>query len=256
MNYKKELQFMEGLAVSAGERLLKYFHKRHTITLKTSFHDFVTEVDIASEKFILSKMRKTFPRYGILSEEAGHSGNQQAFFVVDPLDGTQHFSHGLPGFGILLALVRDGITVASAMYDPLIKSSFTALLGHGSWRNGKRVHCSNTTRFDHALGGIGLNGPRTTLKQKSALFTTLLSEKANFYRYYMNVAWVGVGGLDFYISHGGGPWDHAPQTLFAAEAGAKVTDFSGRPVLWDTKEVVVANPVLHKKLMQILNHTL
>ncbi len=247
------------LAVSvahrAGRLLDRNLLGRRTIEHKSGFGNLVTEMDRASEELIVRAIRRTFPDHAIVAEESGRHEGAGGRWFVDPLDGTMNYAHGLPMYAVSIAFEREGRMEGGVVYHPALDELWWARRGRGAWRNRRRVRVSRTARLSEAFLCTG--------------FPYAMAPKVENLRYWdafirraSAVRRVGSASLDLCYTAGGiydgfwefhlGPWDIAAGLLLCEEAGAKVSNYTGRPVDLFRGEVVAANPRLHQAMLAVL----
>lgn len=245
-----------GAAFESAAILKSYFGQPLSIREKGD-KDLVTEADTASEKAIVAAIGERFPDHDILAEESGQSRADSRFcWIIDPLDGTTNFSHGLGLFCVSIALARDGEVIVGIVLNPVSGELFTASLGGGARRNGQPMAVSSTERIDQALLVTGF--PYNFKEQRPVL-------EARFWKCLeaaQGVRRLGSAALDLCYVAGGyfegfweqnlHPWDTAAGLIIAREAGAKVTDFSGNPFTPDKKELLATNGILHETMLDLL----
>ena len=245
--------FIKNLARGAGAILRDGFRKKIKINEKAAFWDVVTQYDLAAEEYIISRIHRKFPGHGIVAEESGERGGGKNFWVIDPLDGTRGFSRGIQHFTTCIAFVSGGTIKNSVIYDPMREELFSAARGKGAFLNGRRISVSRTADLPHALLGLYIGIGAHQIRQK--IYSRFVASDAWHFKTMggaMTMAYAAAGRADGVVCaciNIGGPWDLAPAALILREAGAKVTDFKSRPFHWNSREMVAANPVLHKKIM-------
>jgi len=220
--------------------------------------DFVTEVDKAAETAIIEVLREAYPNHAILAEESGFSGPQQAEYqwIIDPLDGTTNFIHGLPQYAISIALAHNGQVTQAVVFDPERNELFTASKGRGAFLNDRRIRVSKRAKLDEALIGTGF--PFRVLDHVDtycAIFKELTGKTAGMRRpgaAALDLAWVAAGRLDGFWEFGLSPWDMAAGTLLITEAGGLVSDLAGEAGYLDSGNLVAGNPKVFAQLLQIV----
>jgi len=214
--------------------------------------DYASEVDLAVERELRAFLADATPHVGFLGEEEGVSGvGDGPQWVLDPVDGTVNFAHGVPLCGVSLALVRDRRPVVGVIELPLLGSRYTATLGGGARRDGQPIRVRGTTRLPDALVNLGdfavgdeaaeRNAARLALTQRmarGALRVRMLGSAA------IDLVWVADGRTDVSIALSNKPWDMAAGTLIASEAGAAVVDIDGTPHSLDSFATIAAAPQL------------
>jgi myo-inositol-1(or 4)-monophosphatase len=244
-------------ATSAGALLARHMGEATSVTTKRSVVDLVTEIDRASELLIRRRLAHAFPAFGFLGEEHGHHREGAgARWIVDPLDGTMNFVHGVPLFGVSIALEAAGRLVAGVVYDPMRRELYTAARGHGAFLNGRRLRVSRT----RALGGSLLaTGFSTTFRRHPATylrwFRTLESRSHAVRRLGTTVlclAYVAAGRLEAFYEQDLWPWDVAAGIVLVEEAGGRASDFRGGPVALDRGQLVASNGRIHGDILRAL----
>lgn len=252
---KEETKVAVKAAEEAGKILMGHFGKGLKVRNKGSgIRDLVTQVDMESNKKIMSLLKKAFPDYGILSEELPEEKSDSGFrWIIDPLDGTHNFIYGLPIFGVSIALERDEKVVLGVINLPYEKKMFVAERGKGSFLNGKRIRVSKRGMKEAMVifGGKGNNTERTA-KIMSGI-RKVVFEVRGLGAATVQHAYVAMGKADIYIDMENKPWDNAAGFLLVEEAGGRVSDFSGKP--WDvnTMPFVVSNGRVHEEILRIVN---
>lgn len=245
-------------ATKAGDILRKGIGNLQKIETKNGFHNFVTEYDKASEKFIISELKREFPSSSFLCEECGQKGcNRSLIWIIDPLDGTMNFIHGIPIFSVSIAAVKDGELFAGAIYQPLINELFVAQKGKGAFLNGKQLFVSKEKSFKKAFLTTGFPYHiDKKLIHPTDIFSKIIKKGAAVRRLgsaAIDLAYVAAGRFDGYWEASLAPWDIAAGTLILTEAGGIVTDWENSPVSLNQKTAILAtNGCIHNKLLSIL----
>ncbi len=247
------LEAAVAIARGAGAILAAGFGRPARIELKGTI-DLVTEHDRASEAWILGELARRFPGHAVLAEEAGgtaaNPGTPPPFrWIVDPLDGTTNFAHGLPFFCVSIALEVDGMRALGVLYDPLRDECFAARKGGGATLNGAPIQVSAATSLATALGGTGfpydvMEKPEETLRYFAPLLPTMRGVR-RLGSAALDLGYVACGRLDLFWEVKLHPWDVAAGILIVEEAGGRVTDFAGGPVAPEPREIAATNGALH-----------
>ncbi len=252
----KETKVAVKVAEEAGKILMSHFGKSLKIRNKgSSRRDLVTQVDMESNKKIISILKKAFPDYGIFSEETPEEKSDSGFrWIIDPLDGTHNFIYGLPLFGVSVALERKGKVVLGVINLPYEKKMFVAERGKGSFMNGKRIRVSKRG-IEEAMVVFGAgkkNDAERTVKIMSGIRKGVFGVRG-LGAATVQHAYVAMGKVDIYIDMENKPWDNAAGFLLVEEAGGRVSDFSGKP--WDVNTIpfVVSNGRVHEEILRIVN---
>jgi len=218
--------------------------------------DFVTEVDKAAEEAIIGVLKEAYPEHAILAEESGASGDSEYVWIIDPLDGTTNFIHGMPQYAISIALAHKGVLSHAVVYDPNRNELFTAVKGGGAYLNERRIRVSKRIRLNEVLVGTGF--PFRYFEHVDAYMGMLrdfMHKTAGVRRpgaAALDLAWVAAGRLDGFWELGLSPWDMAAGALLITEAGGLVGDLSGEADFLKTGNIVGGNPKVFVQLLQII----
>jgi myo-inositol-1(or 4)-monophosphatase len=249
---------MEGCAEAArrgGAVLLEKWGTARTIAFKGGI-DLVTDADTASEAALLAFLRGRFPGAAILAEESGARGAQRGLrFVVDPLDGTTNYAHGVPHFAVNVAAVDDRGIVAGATLDPIRGELFLAGRGEGAWLGDARIRPSACADVKRALLVTGFPyDVHANHERPLRLFGEYLRRAQAVRRFgaaALDLAWVACGRFDGFWELRLKPWDIAPGILLVREAGGLATDLEGGERMLETGDVLTAPPALHPLLLEV-----
>jgi len=249
------------IARLAGALVLARFAEGHTETHKGHAHNLVTETDHASEALIVEALAERYPEHAIRAEEgrgaAGSGTHPPITWVVDPLDGTNNFAHGIPIFAVNLAAMRGDDVVVGVTFDPLRDELFTARRGGGAWLDGRRLAVSNRATLDEAIVATGFPYDKATNPDNNLReFVAVVPHVRGVRRLgsaALDLAYVAAGRLDAYWEHGTYAWDVAAGVLMVAEAGGRVTDYAGGPAHIDGGRFVASNGRIHAPLMRLLH---
>jgi len=246
-------------ARKAAEKIDRALERMDLVEIEEkSRNDFVTEVDKTSEKEILYHLRKAYPDHSFLGEESGfiQGENTDYQWIIDPLDGTTNFIHGIPHFAISIACSIKGQIQHGVVLDPVKREEFTASRGRGATLNGRRIRVTERRGFDGALIGTGIPFSGFALDHIDAYLATLkeiAGQTAGIRRQgsaALDLAYVAAGRLDGFWEMNLKPWDIAAGCLLVQEAGGLVSDFRGGHSFMETGHVVCAAPKVFKPLLQ------
>jgi len=219
-------------------------------------NDFVTEVDRKAEDAIIFQIRKNFPDHAILAEESGESGNHDITWIIDPLDGTTNFIHGIPHFGVSIAVQEKGKLTAAVIYDPIRQELFSALRGQSARLNNRRIRVSDRRKLETSVIGTGFpyrsDQPLDIYLQT---FTKVLPQVEAMRRpgsAALDLAYVAAGRFDGFWEMGIQAWDMAAGALLIREAGGMVSDLQGGEEFLKTGNIVAGNPKVFKQLLQTI----
>ena len=222
--------------------------------------DYVTEVDHAAEEVIIDTLRTAYPTHAFLGEESGRqegtdgsAGESPEFqWIIDPIDGTTNFIHGLPLFAISIALMHRGQITQAVVYDPSRNELFTASRGSGAFLNDRRIRVSGLRRYHDALLAAHLNNASMS---GNSPFTGMLTECTAVRRLgstVLDLAYVAAGRVDGFCGVGLKPWDLAAGGLLVLEAGGLVADFDGEQQWIKTGGVIAATPKIFPQMLAYL----
>jgi myo-inositol-1(or 4)-monophosphatase len=219
-------------------------------------HDFTTEVDRLAEAEIIRELRRAFPEHAILAEESGGMGQARFTWVIDPLDGTSNYLHGIPHVCVSIAQLDRGEPVHGVVFDPLRDELFTASRGGGAFLNDKRIRVSQRASLDGALLATGFPfRQRQHLPAHLEMVRTVLAEAEDIRRAgsaALDLAYVAAGRLDAFWEIGLKPWDIAAGALMVREAGGRCTDFRGEGGFIDGGNVIAANLKVGEALLKAI----
>jgi myo-inositol-1(or 4)-monophosphatase len=249
-----ELEAALSAARGAGEMLREGFGWQHSVTYKGEV-DIVTEVDEQAERVIKEILLGAFPTYGMLAEEGGWlSGQEDIRWIVDPLDGTTNYAHGLPIFCVSIALEKSGEVVLGVVHDPMREETYVAERGEGSTLNGEPIRVSDTDEPIRALIATGFPYDRAQMPEALDLFGSFEVLSRGMRRLgatALDLCYVASGRLDGYYERGIWAWDIAAGGLILEEAGGKVTNYRGGKLDLEGREIVASNGALHPAMIKL-----
>lgn len=260
------IRVMEKAARKAGQRLRRDFGEiEHLQVSRKGPADFVSKADQAAERTIYDELRAARPDWGFLLEEAGEIEGDptKPRWVVDPLDGTSNFLHGIPHFAVSIAAQEPrldgkgwGEVTAGIVYQPITDESFWAEKSRGAWLHDRRLRVSSRRHLDESLIATGIPfAGHGNVAQWASIYAALAPQVAGIRRFgsaALDLAWVAAGRYDGFWEANLKPWDTAAGCLLVREAGGFVTDWRGRSEPVCDKEVLAGNDVLHSRLHKIL----
>ncbi len=220
--------------------------------------EFVSNADTRAERVLREELRRARPRYGLLMEESGSAPGEDGRhrWIVDPLDGTTNFVHGLPHFAISIGLEQDGEIVAGVVYDPLRDEMFWAEKGAGAYLNDRRLRVSGRRRLDQALIATGTpfgergDRPRFLVELDAVMAATAGVRRLGAAA--LDLAYVAAGRFDGFWERGLSPWDVAAGVLLVREAGGYVSEVDGGSGVLGGGSILAANDHLHEPLLRLL----
>jgi myo-inositol-1(or 4)-monophosphatase len=255
------INVMVGAAQKAGRKMVRDFGEiEHLQVSKKGPGDFVTNADKKAEKIIHQELLKARPKFGFLMEESGEIAGEDNSnrWIIDPLDGTTNFLHGIPQFAISIGLERDGEAFAGVIYDPINDQMFWAEKGQGAYLNRRRLRVSARRDLTESLFSTGIPFIGANEKDNEVFMRQLnavASGSAGVRRFgaaALDLAWVAAGRYEGFWEAGLHPWDMAAGIVMVREAGGYVTDQQGGKNMFNSSEIVAANDSLHSDLLALL----
>ncbi|MDX1435931.1 MAG: inositol monophosphatase family protein [Anaerolineales bacterium] len=250
-----KLSELEDLARGAGEILRGGFRTGLDVKYKGET-DLVTEMDYKSEEFLLRSIRARYPDHSVITEESGEiDGMRSHQWLMDPLDGTTNYSHGLPIYAVSLAYARDGRVQLGVVYDPSMDVCYSAERGGGAWVDGIRLQVSGATSLDKSLLTTGFpyyvrTNPDNNLDHY-AHFAVRSVAVRRLGSAALDLCYVAAGNFDGYWELSLGAWDLAAGALLVEEAGGVVTRIDGEPdYLLPPYSVIAGNVAIHALLLE------
>ena len=247
-------------AAEKASRLLKrdFGEIEHLQVSKKGPSDFVTAADVRTEKILHAELSKARPDFGFYMEESGETAgtDPDRRWVIDPIDGTINFIHGIPHVAISIALEERGEITAALVYNPILEEIFMAEKGQGASFNNRRIRVSSRTALEDCVIATGIPHrgrgdhaaylPQLTAAMESTAGIRRLGSAA------LDLAYVAAGRCDGFWESGLQYWDIAAGILLVREAGGFVTSIDGKDKNVDGSSVLAANPTLHRSLSQML----
>ena len=221
-------------------------------------NNLVTEADYAAEKAIFETIRKEYPDHYLLSEEAGEVETSSNFkWIIDPIDGTINFAHGIPICCVSIGLEKDGEIIMGTVYSPAMNEWYVTEKGQGAFLNDKRLHVSSKENIEHACMVTGFpytyldepNGPLQCFERfiRKGVPVRRLGSAA------LDLCWVAAGRFDGFYEHKLNAWDSAAGFLMVEEAGGKVSDFTGGTYSPYQPHIIATNGIIHDDLVKVVN---
>lgn len=257
------INVMAGAALKAAKGLIRDFGEVEQLQVSIKGPgEFVSAADLKAEKILRAELGKARPGYGFLLEEAGAvpGSDQHHRWIIDPLDGTTNFLHGIPQWAISIALERDGEIVAGMVYEPLRNEAFWAEKGAGAYVNDRRLRVSARRQLADAVIGTGIpfreRGDHASYLKTLAAVMAVTSGVRRPGSAALDLAYVAAGRFDGFWEFGLQPWDIAAGILLVREAGGYVTDIAGGHEMLRSGNVLAANDHLHQPLARLLKDAL
>jgi myo-inositol-1(or 4)-monophosphatase len=254
---------MERAARRAAPQLRRDFGELESLQIDSKGPaDFVTRADRAAEATLREELNKSRPEYGFLLEEGGAVTGVMGAprFIIDPLDGTSNFLHGIPHFAISIGVEEQGEITAGVVYNPLTDETFWAEKGKGAWLGDRRLRVSTRRQMSEALFACGLPFKGVgSADEYATILKNLMPQVAGVRRFgaaTLDLAWVAAGRFDGYFENDRMPWDLAAGLLLVREAGGFASDYKGKTASHMRGDIIVANPSLHGNLHKIIAQSL
>lgn len=244
-------------ARAGAEEILRYFNGNFQISNKEGVNNLVTEADHAAEKAIIQVITSTFPEHQILAEETGELEQDSTYkWIIDPIDGTVNFAHGIPLNCVSIALEFEGEVIMGAVYNPHLDEFFLAEKGNGATLNDKPIRVSNETQAMRSCLVTGFpytyinmpNGPLDIFERfiRKGVPVRRLGSAA------IDLCWVAAGRFDGFYEHKLEPWDSAAGYLIVEEAGGRVTDLEGNKFSVYQHKVLATNGLIHDEMLAFI----
>jgi myo-inositol-1(or 4)-monophosphatase len=253
------LNVMIAAARKAGRPLIRDFNELENLQISMKGPaDFVTSADKRTEKILIEELSKARPGYGFLGEETGATAGADTThrFIIDPIDGTTNFMHGIPHFAISIGLEREGQIVSGIVFNPVTDDLFTAEKGHGAYLNNKRLRVAARKELPSCVFATGLPFKGKDGRARSlAEMDTMLGVSSGVRRFgsaSLDLAWTAAGRVDGYWERDINIWDSAAGIVLVREAGGVISDFAGRTDNLKGTEIVCANEDIHPQMLKLL----
>ena len=221
--------------------------------------NFVTASDLKVEKILVEELQKARTTYSILSEEVGQINNDESFkWIIDPIDGTSNFLHGIPHFAISIGLEHDKEIICGIIYDPIKDEIFTAEKGNGAYLNNKRMRVSARSKLKDCIictGGHKRDSKdrELALEEYKKFSSKVFIPIRKFGSASLDMAYVAAGRCDGYWQRDLSYWDIAAGIILVKESGGFVTDFNGENRYIQNKTILVTNSKINKEMIEVLS---
>ena len=239
-------------ARAAGEIALAYYRGGFEVTIKPDQTP-VTQADREAERAIINILGRAFPEWGFLGEEFGEAGAKDIRWIIDPIDGTKNFVRRIPIWAVLIALEERGEITMGVVYNSVSAELFTARRGDGAFLNGERIRVSACDDLkDATVLHAGLRLLREAGHWEGFLRLVDAGSRTRGFGDYYGYGLLAQGKAEIYVEVDLKPWDIAPVKILVEEAGGRLTDFSGRPTIYDGR-VLATNGRLHVEALRLLS---
>jgi myo-inositol-1(or 4)-monophosphatase len=249
---------VEGIQIAneVGRLLKRRFRTGVAVKVKGP-NDIVTEVDVEAQALVVRRLRRRFPDHGILAEEGlDATAGTRWRWILDPLDGTKNFAHGLPSFCVSIAAERDGRVELGIVNDPVNEELFVGVRDHGAWCNGRPIRVSRVRKLAAAFLGTGMphrirrfSGPIGRTFTRFAVASLGVRDRGAGA---IDLCYVACGRFDGYWEIDQSPWDIAAGGLIVEEAGGRMSNFRGGPFDIYGGETVASNGAIHDAILRVL----
>lgn len=244
---------------AGGTELKRFFNSDFKISHKEGVNNLVTEADHAAEAAIIGIIKKNFPAHQVLAEETGeHMRESNYKWIIDPIDGTINFAHGIPLCSVAIALEKDEEIIMSAVYAPILNELFFAEKGKGALLNDKKIAVSVETSV--LTSNLVTGFPYTYINMENGpleVFARLIKKGIPVRRLgsaCIDLCWVACGRFDGFYEHKLEPWDSAAGYLIVEEAGGKVTDHEGKKFSPYQHRIIATNGKIHDELLSVIKN--
>ena len=254
----QELSVALEAAQAGANVLLEYFGKADLQVQEKGTADLVTEADVTSERVLVEGIRSAFPDHAVLGEESHHDEiNSEHLWIVDPLDGTTNFTHGIPHYAVSIAYWHRGRPVCGVVLNPSRGDLFTATAGSGAFHNGRRISVTPAQTLSEVLVGVGFYYDRgammeATLGAVGDLFRQQIRGIRRMGTASLDLCQVALGCYGSFFEFQLSPWDFAAGMLILQEAGGTITDCFGGDLPLKTTTVCGTNGHLHPQMLNLL----
>ncbi len=247
-------------ALAAGDILRQGFGTNFQVQSKSGHHNLVTEYDHKAEKAIINFIKENVPNSQFLAEESGESGSSDITWIIDPLDGTVNFAHGVPIFAVSIAVEVKGKVVSGVVYQPMTQELFVAELGKGAFMNGRKMDVTETPTLKQSILATGFpynleENPGDCIDH----FVDILHAGIPIRRLgaaAIDFAYTAAGHFDGYFEVSLAPWDCAAGKLILEEAGGTITTWNGEPFdIRSRKSILATNGLIHREAISLLTRT-
>ena len=248
------INIFEKAARKAGRILTRDFGEIENLQIQSkNVGDFVTSADLKVEQSLLNTLRYYYPDVNYLTEESGHMRGEGETIIIDPIDGTTNFIHGIPHVAIVIAKMVDKEITDGIIYNPILNEFYWASLGEGSWCNNKRLRVSKRHELTNCLIGTGIPFGNK-VNEKFYVELDNISKKTSGIRRLgsaaLDLAYVSSGKIDGFWERDLNLWDICSGVLLVKEAGGKITEPDGNKWTTESRDITASNSLIHSKLLE------
>ena len=250
------INIFEKAARKAGRILIRDFGEIENLQIQSkSVGDFVTSADLKVEQSILETLKYYYPDANYLTEESGHIKGDGETIIIDPIDGTSNFIHGIPHVAIVIAKVINNEITDGVVYNPILNEFYWASLGKGSWCNNKRLRVSKRHELTNCLVGTGIPFSDRVYDKFYTELDNLAKKTAGIRRLgsaALDLAYVSSGKIDGFWERDLNLWDICSGVLLVKEAGGRISEPNGNKWTTNSRDIIVSNSLIHDKLIENL----
>ena len=250
------INIFEKAAKKAGRILARDFGEIENLQIQSkNVGDFVTSADLKVEQSLLETLRYYFPDVNYLTEESGLIKGKDETIIIDPIDGTTNFIHGIPHVAIVIAKMLNNEITDGVIYNPILNEFYWASLGKGSWCNNKRLRVSKRHELTNCLIGTGIPFGDRVYKNFYAELDNMSKKTAGIRRLgsaALDLAYVSSGKIDGFWERDLNLWDICSGVLLVKEAGGKITEPDGKTWTVNSRDITVSNSLIHSKMLENL----
>lgn len=250
------INIFEKAARKAGRILSRDFGEIENLQIQSkSVGDFVTSADLKVEQSILETLKYYYPDANYLTEESGHIKGDGETIIIDPIDGTSNFIHGIPHVAIVIAKMINNEITDGVVYNPILNEFYWASLGKGSWCNNKRLRVSKRHELTNCLVGTGIPFSDRVYDKFYTELDNLAKKTAGIRRLgsaALDLAYVSSGKIDGFWERDLNLWDICSGVLLVKEAGGRISEPNGNKWATNSRDIIVSNSLIHDKLIENL----
>ena len=250
------INIFEKAARKAGRILSRDFGEIENLQIQSkSIGDFVTSADLKVEQSILETLKYYYPDANYLTEESGHIKGDGETIIIDPIDGTSNFIHGIPHVAIVIAKMINNEITDGVVYNPILNEFYWASLGKGSWCNNKRLRVSKRHELTNCLVGTGIPFSDRVYDKFYTELDNLAKKTAGIRRLgsaALDLAYVSSGKIDGFWERDLNLWDICSGVLLVKEAGGRISEPNGNKWTTNSRDIIVSNSLIHDKLIENL----
>ena len=250
------INIFEKAAKKAGKILTRDFGELENLQINSkSIGDFVTNADVNVEKIILETLRYYYPNYSYITEESGEIKGDENTIVIDPIDGTSNFIHGIPFVSIVISKMINNEISDGIIYNPILNEFFWSSKGKGSWCNNKRLRVSNRKKLSECIIGTGIPFGERIYENYLLEIDEISKSTAGIRRLgsaALDLAYVAAGRLDGFWENDLNLWDISSGVLMVEEAGGKLSTIEGEKWTVNCRDIVASNRIIHDELQKKL----